>query len=188
MNNPVDYEINKELGECYLFMGEYEKARDYYQKAVACNPDMAEPFLGLAAVSLGLGDMNNAYTLYSKANTVQSTDCSLAGMGMIECENGQHEVAYQHFIDALHINPGNMVAVNGMLQLSHFLGRLPNALPYLEKALEAGTSDIEAIRYAFAGCLAALGRDAEAKGQLELLIGANPNNSVAQQLYAQFAA
>ena len=28
MSDLLDYEINKELGECYLFMGEYEKAAE----------------------------------------------------------------------------------------------------------------------------------------------------------------
>ena len=188
MNNPVDYEINKELGECYLFMGEYEKAREYYQKAVACNDSVAEPLLGLAAVALGTGDLEAAYALYSKADGVHSTDLSLAGMGMLECELGRHEEAFTHFSKALDLNPGNMIAVNGMLQLSHFLGRLSDALPYLEKALALGAGDSEAIRYALAGCLAALGRDAEARAQLELLINANPGNNDAKQLYARFAA
>ena len=35
MSNHLDYEINKELGECYLFMGELDKAEDYYTKAAA---------------------------------------------------------------------------------------------------------------------------------------------------------
>ena len=39
----IDYEINKELGECYLFMGELERARDYYQKAISCNSAVATP-------------------------------------------------------------------------------------------------------------------------------------------------
>ena len=48
----VDYDINKELGECYLFMGEYDKARDYYTKAIACDSAMAEPYMGLAAIAV----------------------------------------------------------------------------------------------------------------------------------------
>ena len=28
MSSHLDYEINKELGECYLFMGELDKAED----------------------------------------------------------------------------------------------------------------------------------------------------------------
>ena len=48
MSNQLDYEINKELGECYLFMGDFDKAEEYYRKAAGSNSQSAAPFLGLA--------------------------------------------------------------------------------------------------------------------------------------------
>ena len=30
MSNQLDYEINKELGECYLFMGDFDNARRFF--------------------------------------------------------------------------------------------------------------------------------------------------------------
>ena len=185
MNN-VDYEINKELGECYLFMGEYEKARDYYNKAVASNSAMPDPYMGLAAIAVQEGNLEAAYTLYCKANQVGPGEKPLTGMGMIEVELARYDDAFKHFCAALDYTPGNMMAVNSMLQLAHVLNRLEDAVPYLEAALEPG--DAEAVRYALAACLISLGRDAEAKQHLEILLGANPSNDSAKQLYAQFAA
>ena len=182
----IDYEINKELGECYLFMGELERARDYYQKAVACNPAVAEPYLGLAAVALSGGDINAAYKLYSKANSVETGPKPLTGMAMVEVELGMHAEAFTHYGQVLQLEPGNMLVINNMLQLGHALNRLGEVIPCLEAALEPG--DTEAVRYALAGCLTALGRDNEAKEHLEILLQENPANGVAQQLYAQFAA
>ena len=43
MSSHLDYEINKELGECYLFMGELDKAEDYYTKAAANSEEQADP-------------------------------------------------------------------------------------------------------------------------------------------------
>ncbi len=186
MNNQVDYEINKELGECYLFMGEYEKARDYYLKAVGCDKKQLAPYIGLAALSLINGDMDEAYVFYTKANSLEQTDKSLTGMAMIECERGDYEKSYANFSAALDSNPVNMVAVNGLLQLSHFLGRLQEMLPRLELALALNND--ESIRYAYAACLLSIGQEDRAKAQLEILLGANPANAEAQQLYAQFAA
>ena len=184
--NHVDYEINKELGECYLFMGEYEKARDYYNKAVASNSGMSDPYMGLAAIAVQEGNLEAAYTLYCKANQVGPGEKPLTGMGMIEVELARHEDAFAHFRAALGYNPGNMMVVNSMLQLAHVLNRLEDAIPCLEGALETG--DTEAVRYALAACLIALDRDEEAKRHLELLLGENPSNDSAKQLYAQFAA
>jgi len=184
--NHVDYEINKELGECYLFMGEYEKARDYYNKAVASNNEMSDPYMGLAAIAVQEGNLESAYTLYCKANQVGPGEKPLTGMGMIEVELSRYEDAFDHFRAALDYNPGNMMAVNSMLQLAHVLNRLEDAIPCLEAAIEPG--DTEAVRYALAACLISLGRDDEAKRHLELLLGENPSNDSAKQLYAQFAA
>jgi tetratricopeptide (TPR) repeat protein len=184
--NHIDYEINKELGECYLFMGEYGKARDYYNKAVLDNAMMADPYMGLAAIAVQEGDLEGAHVLYSKANAVSPGEKPLTGLGMIEVELGRYAEAFEHFSAALKLNPGNMLVVNGILQLAYVLNRLEEVLPYLEAALEPG--DTEAVRYALAACLVSIGRDEEAKKHLEILLGEHPANDSAKQLYAQFAA
>ena len=63
---------------------------------------------------------------------------------------------------------------------------LPSPTSRTAVAAEAG--DLEAVRYALAACLTHLGREEEAKAHLEALLGANPENGEAQQLYARFAA
>ena len=184
--NAIDYEINKELGECYLFMGEYEKSREYYHKAIGFNSDATEPYMGLAAIAVHKGELEDALACYKKAHQVSPGEKSLTGMGMIEVELGLYSDAYEHFRSVLELSPGNMMVVNSFLQLGYMLNRLEETVPYLEAALEPG--DTEAVRYALSACLLTLGRDEEAKSHLELLLGANPANDSAKQLYAQFAA
>lgn len=182
----VEYEINKELGECYLFMGEYDKARDYYQKATGFKPDASEPYMGLAAIAVQYGELENALAFYTKANALNPGEKPLTGLAMIEAELGRHDEAFAHFKRVLDETPGNMMAVNSLLQLAHLLKRIEEAIPYLEAALESG--DTEAVRYALAASLVTLGQDDEAKRHLEILLGENPSNDSAKQLYAQFAA
>jgi tetratricopeptide (TPR) repeat protein len=184
--NQIDYEINKELGECYLFMGEMEKARGYYQKAAACGDASPDPFLGLAAIAVNEGDLEAALTLYRKAHAVAPGVKSLTGMGMVEAELGKTDEAFAHYSEVLALEPGNMLVINNFLQLAHAVNRLEDIIPFLEGALETG--DTEAVRYALAGCLSVLGREDEARTHLELLLQENPANSEAQQLYARFAA
>jgi tetratricopeptide (TPR) repeat protein len=185
MNN-ADYDITKELGECYLFMGEYDKAHDYYTKAVTYNHSAAEPYMGLAAIAVSKGQLDDAHSLYSKANAVEYGEKPLTGLGMVEVEQGKYTEAFAHFSAALDCNPGNMMAVNSLLQLAHVLGRLAEVIPYLEAALDPG--DTEAVRFALAACLLAVGRENEAKEHLEILLGEYPSNDNAKQLYAQLAA
>lgn len=184
--NQVDYEINKELGECYLFMGEFDKARDYYTKALNCNSNMMEPYMGLAAIAVNKGELEDALALYSKANRLEAGEKPLTGMGMIAMELGRHTDAYEYFSNVLSLNPGNMVAVNSILQLAYHLERLEDVVPMLEAALIPG--DTEAVRYALAACFLTIGQADEAKQHLEILLGDNPSNDSAKQLYAHLAA
>jgi len=188
MSNAIDYEINKELGECYLFMGEFTKAREYYEKAVSSDGSKADPHMGLAAIALNGGDLQAALFHYSRANSLASNDKTLAGMGMVEMEMGSHDSAFGHFRDSLANNPANMVSINGLVQLGYFLNRLEQVVPFLEEAVQTEEGGTEAVRYTLAGCYTSLGRDADAKKQLEHLLGANPANDEARQLYARFAA
>lgn len=67
MSDLLDYEINKELGECYLFMGEYEKATEYYEKAAESGSEFAAPQMGLATIAVQVGDYDKATVHYQKA-------------------------------------------------------------------------------------------------------------------------
>lgn len=187
MSNNIDYEINKELGECYLFMGEYEKAQDYYEKASEADQRKSGPYMGLAAIAMHNGDLELAYTNYSKANELNSDTKTLSGMAIVEMETGKHHMAFERFKKALSLDAGNSIALNGIVQLGYFLECLEEAIPYLEKAADEA-EDMEAIRYALAGCLTSLGRDEDAKKHLEIILGVNPDNQDAQNLYAHFAA
>ncbi|MDR3073879.1 MAG: tetratricopeptide repeat protein [Deltaproteobacteria bacterium] len=186
MSTHIDYEINKELGECYLFMGDFDKAGTYYQKAAAAAPDQADAYLGLATVAVQKGDLDLAAANYILASERKESDRPLAGLGLIAMERGRHEDAFAHFKQALNLNPGNMVAINGLVQEGYFLDLLDDIIPYLRAALTEG--ETEPVRYTLAGCLTVLGRDEEARQELETLLGANPNNQSARELYARIAA
>jgi len=186
MSTHIDYEINKELGECYLFMGDFDKAETYYQKASVAAPEEAEAFLGLATVAVQKGNLDTAVAHYTKASELKPFDKPLAGLGLIAMEQGRHEQAFEYFKRALELNPGNMVAINGLVQEGYFLDCLEDIIPYLQIAI--AQDDAEPVRYTLAGCLTALGRDEEAKLELEALLGVNPDNQSARELYARVAA
>jgi tetratricopeptide (TPR) repeat protein len=186
MSMQIDYEINKELGECYLFMSEFDKAAEYYRKAVAAAPEIADPYMGLATIAVQRSDLDEALALYAKAASLAPSDKALAGLALVEMEKGRHDDACTHFMAALDVNPGNIFAINGLVQEGYYLDRLEDVVPYLESAL--GIEDTESLRYALAGCLTALGRNSDARRQLETLLGMNPEHQSAQELYARLAA
>ena len=184
MENHLDYEINKELGECYLFMGDLDKAEDYYRKAASSNGVHPDPYLGLATIAIQRGALDDAYAMYAKAASIQPSDKALAGMAMVLMENGRHEEAYGYFQKALDGNPQNIVALHGFLQEGFQLDRLDEVVARMRVCLEL-QPDQQAVRFALAGCLATQGCVAEARKELETLLSINPAHAEALELYEE---
>ena len=186
MSGHLDYEINKELGECYLFMGDLEKAEDYYRKAMGSNGVHPEPYMGLATIAVHRGDLDCAWGFYRKAANVQASDKSLSGMALIEMERGDNDKAFAHFLQALDHNPENLIALYSVIRLGHAMGRLEEVIPYLEAYLAIDPLKHE-IRYSLAGCLVSAGREAEAHAHLDRILEHEPANSCAVELKEHLA-
>ena len=186
MSNQLDYEINKELGECYLFMGELDKAEDYYTKAAESSEDQSAPYMGLATIAMQRGDMDSALTNYNKAMSIQESDKALTGLGLVHMNQNDHEKAFSLFGRALDINPANAVALGCLVKEGYTLHRVEDILPYLSANLDA--TNEENTRITLAGCLVSLDRKDEARKYLSEVLAANPSNSNAQQLYYYIAA
>lgn len=187
MSSHLDYEINKELGECYLFMGDLGKAEEYYDKAVKSNGVHPDPYLGLATIAVQQGELEKAYTLYKKAADIEASDKSLAGMALVEMETGRRDEAFEHFSQALDQNPENMISIFMLVQLGHVLGRIEEVVPHMENllAIDPGKHDV---RYSLAGCLTCLGRNEEARKHLERILEADPGNDPARELLEQIGS
>ena len=184
MSSHLDYEINKELGECYLFMGELDKAESYYQKAASSNGVHPDPYLGLATIAVQRGDLGHAMAMYQKAEGIASSDKSLAGIALISAQQGESDKAFDLFAKALSMNPENIVALFGLVQVAHILGRTAEAISPLAHYLELNPGKSE-VRYALSGCLVAGGRTAEAKAHLEQILETAPGYTPAAELLSQ---
>jgi tetratricopeptide (TPR) repeat protein len=184
MSGHLDYEINKELGECYLFMGELDKAEEYYKKAVGSNGVHPDPYLGLATVAVQRGDLKDAEIMYRKAHKIEPSDKSLSGIGLIRMENGDKEEAFTLFVEAIGMNPENMVALFSLIRLGHELNRLGEIIPHLENYLEIDPAKHE-VRYSLAGCLVCAGQTEAAAKQLEIILEKDPEHSAAKEMLEQ---
>ena len=180
----LDYEINKELGECYLFMGELDKAEGYYKKAASSNGIHPDPYLGLATIAVQRGDLTSALALYSKAHGIDATDKTFSGMGLVKMEQGDKVEALELFLEALTCNPENMVALLSIIRLGHELEMLEKVIPHLENYLSIDPGKSE-VRYSLAGCMVCLDRKEEAQTQLERIVEQDPDFVPARELLEQ---
>jgi tetratricopeptide (TPR) repeat protein len=180
----LDYEINKELGECYLFMGELDKAEDYYKKAAGSNGVHPDPYIGLATIAVQRGEYDTAMSLYAKAHSVEISDKSFAGMGLIQMETARQEEAFENFAKALEMNPSNMVALFGIIRIGHEAEKVVEAAPFLEKYLDVDPEKHE-VRYSLAGLYICMDQKEKAVEQLEMILEMDPANEAAKELLDQ---
>lgn len=180
----LDYEINKELGECYLFMGELDKAEDYYNKAASSNGIHPDPYLGLATIAVQRGELEIALGMYTKAHGIDANDKTFAGIGLVKMELGAKAEAFDLFAQALAKNPENMVALFSIIRLGHELERLAEIVPLLENYLSIDPGKSE-VRYSLAGCMVCLDRKDDAQAQLERILESDPDFAAARELLEQ---
>jgi len=184
MSGHLDYEINKELGECYLFMGELDKAEEYYKKAVSSNGIHPDPYLGLATVAVQRGDLTDAMLMYEKAHKIEPTDKSLSGIALIRMENGEVEESFTMFVEAIKLNPENMVALFSLIRLGHEMDRVDEIIPYLDSYLEIDPGKHE-VRYALAGCYIVLEQNDAAREHVEKILEVDPEHEAAKEMLEQ---
>jgi TolB-like protein len=63
----------RNLGDVYLDVGLVEKARNYYQEALSLDGDSARYIFYLAWLEFYIGNFENAYQFFKKANKIDST-------------------------------------------------------------------------------------------------------------------
>ncbi len=181
MSSHLDYEINKELGECYLFMGELEKSESYYRKAIDSNNTLASPFLGLATIAIQRNDYDSALVFYKKALSLEEkNDKSITGIGLVLMEKEMYADAFSHFKEALTINPGNMIALSCLVRIAYLTNQIEEILPYLERGIEV--DEKQHTRITLAGCYISLDRHEEATALLNQALSIEPENKEAQEL------
>ena len=89
MSQHLDYEINKELGECYLFMGDLDKAENYYRKAANSAGEYADSYLGLATIAvqrgqpLGIGRVQHDLAAFDRMGALLAQYCLADRRGMV---------------------------------------------------------------------------------------------------------
>ncbi len=186
MKNYLDYEINKELGECYLFMADYEKAREYYEKARQFDDEQSAPYMGLATIAVQHGEIQLAHDYYEAAVMREESDKTLTGLGLVCMSMDKHDEAFDLLKRAMKFNASNAVALGCLVQEAYYLNRVEEIIEPLEECYNFTRDDN--IRITLAGCLISIGKNDEAKQYLEEILEVMPDNTSAKDLYAHIAA
>ena len=137
------YDVLKELGDCYTSVGEYEKARECYDKATALEPDEAGPYIGFGVIAMQTGQLEDAETAFKVARRL-NPECSKAycGLAMICQQRSDGAKAFDLYLKSLELDSDNLTSLLGLFQSSCAMGSFSKVIYYLEVYLDAHPGDI----------------------------------------------
>jgi len=158
--HPGDVDVLTNLGDAYLANREYDKAVDRYQTVVKQSPKMFEPHYNLGTIYLQRKQFPKAVAEFQIASRLKPDDPFVQNnLGVaFEAQNNLPRAAAA-FRKASEMRPDNLTfARNAGLLYSRM--HLPEALPFLEKALGDGTDP--AVALALGEAYSRAGRSADA--------------------------
>ncbi|XP_070537320.1 BBSome complex member BBS4-like [Ptychodera flava] len=106
-----DWEINHNMGICYMYIKVYDKAKECLKHAIQCNRhDLS--FVMLGKIFLMEGDMDMAIDVYKRAVEFNPENPELLStLGLLYLQVGQTQKAFEHLGNALTYDPANVKAI-----------------------------------------------------------------------------
>ncbi len=160
----------------------YNQAHVIFEEAERAYPRSVQARRARGAVYLAENFLTKARDCFQSALLLDERDSkSLSGLGMCDLHEGNTEGAYRFTVQALEIEPLQLVAILQLVQCSYMLERFTDLERVLRGYLAAMPADIE-MRYCLAGCLYKLNRTEDAKEQIALVLARNARHQGALQL------
>ncbi|XP_061404733.1 Bardet-Biedl syndrome 4 protein [Lethenteron reissneri] len=109
--NERDWEISHNQGVCYMYLKDYEKAKECLNSALQCSRhDLTSGVLG--RVHLLEGDTERAIEVYRRAieHSPENTEL-LTTLGLLYLQMGSYQRAFEHLGNALTYDPTNYKAI-----------------------------------------------------------------------------
>ena len=161
-NDPFNPRIHYELGNIYLGLQQWDKARDSIQRSLELEPAQPNAWVNLARVSQQAGDGLEYLQLFLKALEVDPVDHELPGMiasFLYQLELVEEGDDFRKRVMA--IAPTSEIAYRLELQRAMAIGDIEASVASARRAIE---DDVPDRRFAFGGAAQHLLRVAAAKG------------------------
>jgi Tfp pilus assembly protein PilF len=179
---PDDYFLHYDLGLAYLSKKRYDLAIEHFQKAVDLNPDYAPAVNSLGNAYAARGDWDQAIKYYKQvsANVFYATPhYPLSNLGLAYYHKQEYTLSERYYQEALEIQPNFVNALAGLAQTYDAVGRFPEAVSLLEKAVRADP-DSALLRFQLGKSYARAGDRQRAYASFSKVIDMSPNSGLAQ--------
>jgi tetratricopeptide (TPR) repeat protein len=191
--NPDNAEAHFKLGLVHFNMGQYDLAREHFQRSMALDPDRAAAVHhNLGVLAYQLGDMETALQEFQAALEEDPDDSDTHyqlgatylvqafPMGAPEPDDALLAKAEAEFERALELAPSKPEALVGLANIQMLQGDMQGAITLLEDAIEQNPTMREAL-FALGRAYLETGQVGKAKTTLEQFLETNPPQVWAQQ-------
>ena len=171
------YEINKNIGNIYVRQGDFESAKEFYDKAHRLQPDSDVLAVNLGTLDIQQNKLDSAVNHFRRAIALNSeNDKAWVGLALVHRHFADHELSWANLNRALDINPLNKTAVQLILEWADEMPKWETVAFRLKEFLGLSGLDAE-VSLALAKVLIHIGSWAEAKIELERATNLNPELS-----------
>ncbi len=136
------YDVVKELGDCYASVGDYDQARQCYERAAVLDPDEAGPYIGLAVIAMQNQKWDEAEISLKVARRLDPHSSKVfCGMAMLAEQKDDGAGAFEYYLKSLELDSDNLTALLGLFQTSCKMSDFSRVIHYLEVYLERHPGD-----------------------------------------------
>ena len=168
--------------EVAVLEGDLERGEKVYDEVLKNDPVCARALCGKGTLAAARGDWNTAYRYFEQAQRLEGAyDLPYAGLGLYYSWKGDVDQSWNHFCKALDLNPENLRALLGIIEVGLPQKRYLDVERYLSAYLEIHPADLDFL-YTMAGCYYAQGRVGEAVDALNKITMFDPQNPKALEL------
>jgi tetratricopeptide (TPR) repeat protein len=136
--NPNDHLLHYDLGLVYFRLGEFDEAIGYYKKALELSPNYGPAMNSLGNAYAGKEDWDQAIFYYKKVTKdvfYATPHIAYSNLGNAYYYKGDLQSSEKYYLEALDSKPDFIAALAGLSQTYIAMGRIPEAVAKLEKAV-----------------------------------------------------
>ena len=133
-----DHRLQNDLGVVYIAKGKPDIAIDHFKKAIKIKPDYTPAKNNMGTAYLAQKRWDDAIACFKEiaGDLLYATPhYPLSNLGLAYYNKKEYELAEKHYQDALKIEPRFVIALRGLGKTYIAMGRIPEAVTILEKAV-----------------------------------------------------
>lgn len=176
------FEIHKNLGNCYMHIGQLNNAEAHYRKAYEIDASSDALHVNIGSLAMKKGDTSTALLHFNEAARINPRNpAAHTGVGLAHIGLGNREAAHDAFATALRIDIHEVTALYHLVKCSYELKRFEVVSDLLDRYIQHNAVNSN-ILYSYAGILFHRGMLKESLEECEKLLALKSDHDGAKRL------